>query len=156
MIIIGVVIALLLLIIVGLLLFTFIIQPKSALYPNDLEELKIEDKDEIISIGEGKIVIDKSTLKGSVNKSVFDKKEKVYTISGHVKNNSDQKYSALDLEFKLYNSSNIVLGIAIANISNISAGETWKFKADGYEDINDIKSFELSRVTQYSNLDLEK
>lgn len=53
------------------------------------------------------------------------------TISGKVKNNSSMNYSYVEITFSVYDTENNKIGTCMDNISGLSAGETWSFKAIG-------------------------
>lgn len=51
------------------------------------------------------------------------------TIKGVAKNNSKENYSYASVEFSVYDSEGNNLGTALANINNLSSGDSWNFKA---------------------------
>lgn len=50
-------------------------------------------------------------------------------ITGSITNTTGKKLSYISVEYKIYDSSNAVIGTALANANNIGANETWKFEA---------------------------
>ncbi len=52
-------------------------------------------------------------------------------IEGTVKNNRDQNYSYVQIEFICYDKDGNNLGTAIDNTNNLLSQQTWKFKAMG-------------------------
>jgi hypothetical protein len=53
------------------------------------------------------------------------------TITGTVRNNCGKDFSYVEVTFKLFDRAGNVVGTALANQTNLKAGETWKFKAFG-------------------------
>ncbi len=51
------------------------------------------------------------------------------TVTGTVENTTGKDLSYISVEYKIYDSSNAVIGTALANANNIGKGETWRFKA---------------------------
>jgi hypothetical protein len=62
--------------------------------------------------------------RGSVN-------EFATTITGTVRNNCRRDFAYVQVTFKLYDRADNVVGTALANQTNLKAGETWKFEATG-------------------------
>lgn len=50
-------------------------------------------------------------------------------ITGSITNITGKDLSYISVEYKIYDSNNAVIGTALANANNISAGEVWKFEA---------------------------
>ena len=50
-------------------------------------------------------------------------------VTGLITNTTGKNLSYISVEYKIYDSSNAVIGKALANANNIGAGETWKFEA---------------------------
>lgn len=50
-------------------------------------------------------------------------------VTGFITNTTGKNLSYISVEYKIYDSSNAVIGKALANANNIGAGETWKFEA---------------------------
>lgn len=69
------------------------------------------------------------------------------TITGVAKNTSNKNYSYASVEFSVYDANGNNLGTAIANINNLSSGDTWRFAAN-------LFSFPSSRPTSYKLVDI--
>ncbi len=69
------------------------------------------------------------------------------TITGVAKNTSNKNYSYVSVEFSVYDTNGNNLGTAIANINNLSSGDTWQFEAN-------LFSFPSSRPTSYKLVDI--
>jgi hypothetical protein len=63
--------------------------------------------------------------------SEVDEYEIATTIVGTVKNNCGRDFSYVEISFKLLDHKGDVVGTAMANQTNLRAGETWKYKALG-------------------------
>lgn len=50
-------------------------------------------------------------------------------ITGTIKNTTGNDLSYISVEYKIYDSSNAVIGTAIANANSIGKDETWRFEA---------------------------
>lgn len=50
-------------------------------------------------------------------------------VTGFIENTTGKDLSYISVEYKIYDSDNAVIGTAMANATNIGAGETWKFEA---------------------------
>lgn len=50
-------------------------------------------------------------------------------ITGTITNTTGKNLSYISVEYKIYDSSNAVIGTALANANNIGSGETWRFEA---------------------------
>lgn len=68
-------------------------------------------------------------------------------IIGTAKNPTNKKYSYAQIEFSVYDASGNNLGTALANINNLSSGDTWNFEAS-------LLSFPSSRPTSYKLVDI--
>lgn len=66
------------------------------------------------------------------------------TITGTVRNNTDKKYSYVQIEFNLYDKSGAQVGTALGNITNLEPYGIWEFEAIGL----------VSNATMYSFSDL--
>ena len=55
-------------------------------------------------------------------------------VSGVIKNNTNKKYSYVQVEINLYDGSGAQVGSTLDNINNLEPGGTWKFKAIVIED----------------------
>jgi hypothetical protein len=51
------------------------------------------------------------------------------TITGTITNNCGRSFSYVEVTFKLFDGAGNVIGTALANQTNLSNGETWKFSA---------------------------
>ena len=104
-------------------------------------------KEERIRNGETELNNGKFTLKAG-HKGYFDGFS--YYIEGELVNNKSRKYSYVQIEFNLYDSNGVQLGSAIANINNLEANGTWKFKAiDLCGNSESIKSYKVVDVTAF-------
>jgi len=63
--------------------------------------------------------------------SEVDEYDIATTITGTVKNNCGRDFSYVEIDFKLFDHKGNVVGTAMANQTNLKAGETWKYKAVG-------------------------
>lgn len=70
------------------------------------------------------------------------------TISGVAKNATNNEYSYASIEFSVYDAAGNNLGTALANINNLSGGDSWRFQAV-LLDFPDSKpvSFKLTDIT---------
>lgn len=99
------------------------------------EETKQEDKQE------EKVAYEITDLK--VDESGFTPK-----ATGILKNNTDKDKSYIQIEFAVKDSDGNKLGTAIANISDLKAGDTWKFEAMSFStdegQIIDLDDYEVT------------
>lgn len=51
------------------------------------------------------------------------------TVTGTIENTTGKDLSYISVEYKVYDSSNAIIGTALANANNIGKGETWRFRA---------------------------
>ena len=74
---------------------------------------------------------DNFELVGEVSANVEYVKYLGYTceLYGTLKNNSNNSYSYVSIEFSIYDADGNNLGTAMANVNNIGPGETWRFEA---------------------------
>lgn len=83
-----------------------------------------------------------------IKNSYADEYSVNYYIDGIVKNNSNNDYSYVQIEFICYDNQGNNLGTAIDNISNLGAHETWKFNAIAlFTDIESISHCKYNSVT---------
>lgn len=77
-----------------------------------------------------------SSRKPDIELVSYDWKIEEYSryIVGTVKNNSDKRYSYLQVSVPLFDKQNNRVGSAFANIAGLDPGQTWKFKAIALED----------------------
>lgn len=72
-----------------------------------------------------------------------------YYIEGYIQNNTNRKYSYVQVTFNLYDSEGNQLGTAIDNINNLEANGRWKFKAIALSEAGNIASYKLEKITGY-------
>lgn len=65
-------------------------------------------------------------------------------ISGVIKNNTDKKYSYVQITFALFDKDGNKVGTALANVNSLDAGETWKFEAIA---LKDFSTYKLDEIT---------
>ena len=68
-----------------------------------------------------------------------------YYITGTIKNNTNKQYSYVQVTFNLYDANGAQIGTALANINNLEANGTWKFKAIGTTE--KPASYKLAEIT---------
>lgn len=68
-----------------------------------------------------------------------------YYITGTIKNNTNKQYSYVQVTFNLYDADGAQIGTALANINNLEANGTWKFKAIGTTE--KPASYKLAEIT---------
>ncbi len=82
------------------------------------------------------------------HKGSTDKYGMSYTIEGSIKNNTDKKYSYVQVTFNLYDADGAQIGSALANINNLEAEGLWKFKAIGsLGNGKSVASYKLMEIT---------
>lgn len=69
------------------------------------------------------------------------------TITGTIKNISNETYSYVSIEFIIYDSSGTQLGTALDSIDNFKGGNTWTFEASALLDMSKVSSFEFLKIT---------
>lgn len=104
-------------------------------------------KYDIQSDGSIKVEKDEILIKSDI-KHYYDEADKTYYVEGYLVNLKKEKMESVNIEYKLYDVSNNVIGEAVANISNLESKETWKFKAT-YSDIdaNKIVKIKFSNIS---------
>ena len=70
-------------------------------------------------------------------------------IAGTIKNISNETYSYVFINFIVYDSSGNQLGTISDSIENFQSGNTWKFEAIGFIDMQKVSSFEFLDITYY-------
>lgn len=70
-------------------------------------------------------------------------------ISGVIKNNTDKKYSYVQVTFNLYDADGNLIGTALDNVNNLEANGTWKFKAMGISENGTVASYKISEITGF-------
>lgn len=68
-----------------------------------------------------------------------------YYVTGSIKNNTDRQYSYVQVTFNLYDEDGAQIGTAMANVNNLEAKGTWKFKALGITE--EVASYKLMEIT---------
>lgn len=68
-----------------------------------------------------------------------------YYVTGTIKNNKNKQYSYVQVTFNLYDADGAQIGTAMANINNLEANGTWKFKALGVTE--EVASYKLAEIT---------
>ncbi|MEZ3143568.1 FxLYD domain-containing protein [Halobaculum sp. MBLA0143] len=69
------------------------------------------------------------------------------TIAGEALNASDTAYDYVSLQFGLFDETDAKLGSALDNVSNLDAGQRWRFEAFGTAD--DAETFSIEEITVY-------
>lgn len=77
------------------------------------------DNDKKLSVSDENISIDHNEYIGYT-----------VTVTGTIENTTGKDLSYISVEYKIYDSSNAVIGTALANANNIGKGETWRFEAN--------------------------
>lgn len=67
-------------------------------------------------------------------------------IVGKIKNNTNRKYSYVQIVIKLYRNDSVV-ATTMDNVNNLGAGETWEFKALVTD--NDIDYYKIDEITGF-------
>lgn len=75
-----------------------------------------------------------------------------YKISGTIKNNKDEEYSYVQIEFYAYDKDGNLIDTCLDNNNGLEANGTWKFSAtcfltDG--NAKDIASYKLKEITKW-------
>ena len=68
-----------------------------------------------------------------------------YYVTGSIKNNTNRQYSYVQVTFNLYDEDGAQIGTAMANVNNLEANGTWKFKALGITE--EVASYKLMGIT---------
>lgn len=68
-------------------------------------------------------------------------------VKGVVENVSNKNFSYASVEFSIYDAEGNNLGTAIANINNLSKGDTWRFEAH-------LLSFPSTKPTRYKLVEI--
>jgi hypothetical protein len=69
--------------------------------------------------------------------------EMTTTIGGMVRNNCGRSFGYVQITYKLFDDSGNVVGTAIANQNDLTAGETWRFQAVGLVNSSHFKFGEI-------------
>jgi len=71
-------------------------------------------------------------------------------IEGNIKNNTNRKYTYVQVTFNLYDKDGLQLGTAMANINYLEPNGTWKYKAIGLiSDASEVDSCKLVEITGF-------
>ncbi len=105
-------------------------------------EKKFEIKGDIVEISDGKMVVENAT-------GFYDEEYKAYYVVGYLKNKADKKYTNIELEYRVYDEKNNVLGDAGGTyLEYLDKGDTWKFKVI-YSDVDasDVHHFAFHKIS---------
>lgn len=105
-------------------------------------EKSFEIKGDTVEISGGKMVVENVT-------GFYDEEYKTYYIVGYLKNKTDKDYTEIDIEYRVYDEKDNILGNASSTyLEQLDKGDTWKFKIM-YSDIDaiDVNHFEFYRVS---------
>ncbi len=72
-----------------------------------------------------------------------------YYIEGTVKNNTNKKYSYVQITFNTYDEAGNVIGSCLDNINNLEANGTWKIQAICSGDAKSVKSYKFMEFTSW-------
>lgn len=72
-----------------------------------------------------------------------------YYIEGTVKNNTNKKYSYVQITLNTYDADGNLIGSCLDNINNFEANGTWKIKAICSGDAKSVKSYKLMDFTSW-------
>jgi len=75
-----------------------------------------------------------------------------YKITGTIKNNKNNEYSYVQVEFYAYDAAGNLLDTCLANNSGLEANGTWKFEAScffGNGNAKDVASYKLKEITKW-------
>lgn len=67
-------------------------------------------------------------------------------IEGTIKNNTNKKYSYVEVKFTVFDKNGNQLGTAWANVNNLEPNGTWKYKAMALVS-DDVASYKLESIT---------
>ena len=68
-----------------------------------------------------------------------------YYVTGTIMNNTNRQYSYVQVTFNLYVEDGAQIGTAMANVNNLEANGTWKFRAPGLT--QEVASYKLMEIT---------
>lgn len=68
-------------------------------------------------------------------------------ITGTIQNKTNRTFSYAQIEISLFNAAGDRVGSTMDNLNNFSSGSKWKFKAVVFED--DVKTCQIEKVTAY-------
>ncbi len=99
--------------------------------------------------GGNNVVKDNLTLEGKVTQTAD-----TYSLyfEGIVKNNTSREMGYVQTTISLYDKDSNLIGTALANVNNLKAGGTWKFKAMAFltfDQMKLVKSWEVSDLTGF-------
>lgn len=105
-------------------------------------EKTFEIKEDVVEISNGKMVVENET-------GFYDEEYKAYYITGYLKNKTDKKYTNVELEYRVYDEKDNILGDAGSTyLEYLDRGDTWKFKVI-YSDIDasEVHHFAFHRIS---------
>ncbi len=70
-------------------------------------------------------------------------------IDGRIRNNSNDEYSYVQVQFNIYDKAGNQIGNALANAANLEPGSVWKFQAFGAVKASDGWSYRLKDITKF-------
>ena len=88
-------------------------------------------------------------LSYEITDTYYDELSIYYHIDGIVTNNTDKKYSYIQINFSCYDSDGINLGSAMDNMNNLEANERWKFSAMSLFQSKDIDHCDIKEITKW-------
>ena len=88
-----------------------------------------------------------------INSSYYDIDNKQYVIEGVIKNKTDKDYNDLEIEYYLYDQDGAVITTSKAYIENIKPNEKWHFRAKTEEDIKNVSTFKLNKISGNNFID---
>jgi hypothetical protein len=68
------------------------------------------------------------------------------TVSGRIRNNTQKRYSYVQVSYSLLNGAREKVGTAFANTSSLEPGQVWRFEASGFVD---AKTCKLDTITGF-------
>ena len=71
-------------------------------------------------------------------------------FSGVIQNNTNKKYSYVQIEISLYDADGALLGTALDNVNNLEANGKWKFKATSFlssDLVEEVASWKVTEIT---------
>ncbi len=104
-------------------------------------EKTFEIKEDVVEISNGKMIVENET-------GFYDEENKAYYIIGYLKNETDKKYTNVELEYRVYDEEDTILGDAGSTyLEYLDEGDTWKFKVI-YSDIdaNEVHHFSFHGI----------
>lgn len=99
--------------------------------------------------GDINTVKDNLTIEGEVTQTADT--HSLY-FEGIIKNNTSREMGYVQITISLYDKASNLIGTALANVNNLKAGGTWKFKAMAFltfDQMKLVKSWEVSDLTGF-------